>query len=288
MMDNDDYTREWKMANRQSNNILEKARNTLREIIISSIARFNFTGLEDKFLRPLFTHNVFDDQVDEFESIIVHLKQIGTFINTETLILMLEGKMPIDGRYFHLSFDDGFKNIYTNAFPILQKHKIPALFFVPSALIGANWPKTYHYCKEITHYGGTIELIDWNELRILAENGIEIGSHTRNHVCISSISQDKELLLKEIKGSKDEIENRLGRECKYISWPYGLRNSVDQASLNTMRAVGYEACFGGYRGSVKPGITNHFSIPRHYFETNWPLSHVMVFVKGRFEERCFD
>ena len=53
---------------------------------------------------------------------IVKLKSIGTFVDTDTLISMLNGNKKVDKKYFHLSFDDGFKNNFTNAFPILLKH----------------------------------------------------------------------------------------------------------------------------------------------------------------------
>lgn len=281
-MKNGEYARHWRKAVHKPKGVLGYPRSWLRSVVLSSFAMLAGKP-EDRFLRLLFTHNVFDDQGKEFETILVKCKQMGTFVDTDTCIQMIQGERPIDQRYFHLSFDDGFKNIYTNAFPILRKHAIPALYFVPSALIGADWKRAYQFCKETTRYSGTIEMISWQELDHMAANGIEIGSHTRNHVNLSALSQNPADLKEEIQGSKLEIEKGLGRECRYISWPYGVRSAIDPTSLEHARKAGYKACFGGFRGTAVPGKTELFQIPRHYFETNWPLSHVMFFAKGDLE-----
>ena len=124
----------------------------------------------------------------------------------------------------------------------------------------------------------------WDDLHAMISLGFEIGSHTRNHSCFSAISKDPALLKEEILGSKYEIEDNLGIECKYISWPYGIRDAVDPLSMEITRNSGYKACFGGYRGSIQPGSTDLFSIPRHYFETQWPIAHVKFFANGNMEK----
>ena len=67
--------------------------------------------------------------VEEFETIICYLQSIGEVIE------ILEGKRPIKLNLFHLSFDDGFNNVVTNA--LLREHGVPAAFFVPTAFISA-------------------------------------------------------------------------------------------------------------------------------------------------------
>lgn len=233
------------------------------------------------FLRGLYCHYVFDDQREQFERVIVELKKQGTFIDTDTCIDMLKGSRAIDGRYFHLSFDDGFRNIYTNAFPILKKHNIPALHCIPSALMNADWPHAAHYCLEVTRYRAVIEMCTWDDLREMAGANIEIGSHSRTHANLAKISLDRAALEDEIAGSKRDIEQHLGRECRFFSWPYGKKSDVDNNVLDAVEKIGYQACFGAYRGSIIPGKTNIMSIPRHLFEAQWPLSHVNFFASGR-------
>ena len=236
------------------------------------------------FLRGLYCHYVFDDQIEDFERLIVELKSLGRFIDTDTCLDILEGKRELDGQYFHLSFDDGFRNVYTNAAPILRKENVPAAVFVCTGLIGAGWDDTQDFCLNTGRYRGVIEMMQWDDLGKLVEDGMEIGSHTRLHARLSDISHDLGRLKNEIMGSKQELEERLGRPCRYISWPFGRRSDVDAVALQMTRKAGYRACFGAFRGSIQPLRTDPFSIPRHHFEPQWPLSHVKYFAYGNMED----
>ena len=89
----------------------------------------------------------------------------------------------------------------------------------------------------------------------------------------------------EIIGSKKELEANLDCECRYISFPYGRLSDADDASLKMVKNAGYTACFGAYRGTVRPGSTDIFSIPRHYFEVQWPIPHIKYFALGNMEVR---
>ena len=74
-----------------------------------------------------------------------------------------------------------FKNIYTNAIPILRKYNIPCLVFIPTTIIGASWEVTKNYCLNITENNGVIEMMKWEELNEMVSLGFEVGSHTKNH-----------------------------------------------------------------------------------------------------------
>ena len=56
-----------------------------------------------------------------------------------------------------------------------------------------------------------------------------------------------------------------------------------ERSLALTKAAGYEACFGAFRGSMTPGSTDLFAIPRHHFEPEWPAAHVKYFARGNME-----
>jgi peptidoglycan/xylan/chitin deacetylase (PgdA/CDA1 family) len=277
-----EYAKHWKQAAPLPFGFAGKSRAFFRNALLTAISVAN-RSLEEKFVRCLFCHYVFDDQKARFERIIMKLKDTGQFIDTHTCIQMLQGKKKIDRRYYHLSFDDGFRNLFTNALPILRKHEVPAIFFVPSSLIEASWEKTQKYCLESTGYNSTIEMFRWNDLKEIMSLGYEVGSHTKTHARFSDISHKAALLEDEILGSKIDIEAKLGNECKYISWPYGRLTDADDESLKTAKGAGYCACFGAYRGTILPGRTDLFSIPRHHFEVQWPISHIEYFARGNME-----
>ena len=136
-------------------------------------------------------------------------------------------------------------------------------------------------------YGGVIEFLEWSDILEMVSLGYEIGSHTSSHFRLSDISTNKEQLLFEVKESKLVIEKKLKIPCKYISWPFGLLSDIDKLSLEVIKQVGYEACFGLFRGSIISGKTNKFMIPRHHFEVEWPIEHIKYFLSGNMEKKVF-
>lgn len=278
-MAQNNYATQWPQAAQLPSSIKGQVRAFLRNLIISICSAVN-KGQDDTYLRCLYCHNVFDNQREDFEKLIVKLKKNGEFVNTDECIQMLNGKKKIDKRYFHLSFDDGFRNNYTNAFPILKKYNVPAIFYVPSSIIEADWESTKKYCLM---YGDVIEMMRWKDLHDLLSEGYEIGSHTKTHARFSDISNSQDLMMDEILGSKKELETNLNYECKYISWPFGKLTDADSKSLKMVKDAGYTACFGAYRGTVQPGSTDIFCIPRHQVEVQWPISHIEYFARGNME-----
>lgn len=230
-------------------------------------------------LRLLFCHFVFDDQKDAFERQILALKQEGQFISGAEVLQVLSGQKPLAGPLFHLSFDDGFANVLSNAWPILRKHKVPATFFVPSGLIEADEEAQTDFFIR-SKYSHLVAFAKWDELKRARDEGMEIGSHTRTHARFSDMSGNPTLMEEEIAGSKTEIEKKLGAPCPFISWPYGKIEDADPRSLSFVKAAGYAACFGAFRGRVEVKKTNRFSIPRHHFEPHWPLRHLLYFARG--------
>lgn len=276
------YASQWRQAVSRPTGIRARCRQILRDAALSLSATTDRTT-EPAFLRCLYCHYVFDDQRTEFERIIRALKGMGEFIGTDRCLRMLRGEEKVDRPYFHLSFDDGFRNNLTNAVPILRTLDVPAIFFVPSAMIEADRETAQSYCLNVTHYRAPIEMLTWKDLNNMLAMGFEIGSHTRTHARFSAISADPKQMEDEIAGSKKELEDRLEVPCPYISWPYGKMTDADGASLGMVRKAGYSACFGAYRGTIRPGTTDPFCIPRHHFEAQWPLSHVTYFARGKRE-----
>jgi peptidoglycan/xylan/chitin deacetylase (PgdA/CDA1 family) len=263
-----------------------RTRRVARHVTLSALSLFDRTR-QPRFLRLLYCHFVFSDQKGKFERIIRALSNQGTFVTTDTCVDMLEEKREIDGRYYHLSFDDGLRNIVTNALPVLSKLHVPAMIFVPTSLVGADWETAREYCLNTTLYPAPIELADWQDLKESVQEGFEVGSHTRTHANLAAISSNPTLLRDEVAGSKEDIEQKLGVECKYISWTFGRLRDINDTALDAVREAGYRACFGAYRGSVEPGKTNRFKIPRHQFEVHWPFSHTQYFANGRMEREMW-
>ncbi len=281
-MTNDKFAHLVRQATPLPAGIVSKSRAALRSAILHAFATVN-RSTADTFLRCLYCHYVFDDQIEQFEKIISRLKTQGEFVTTDDCVEMIKGTKQIDGKYFHLSFDDGFRNNFLNALPILEKHKVPAIFFVPSSLVSAGLEEMTRYCLETTNNLGVIETLKWSDLEKMLSLGYDVGSHTKTHARFSEISHSQSLLEDEIIGSKHVLETHLNYECKYISWPYGRVSDSDEVSLEMAKSAGYEACFGAFRGTVVSKETELFRIPRHHFEVEWPLRHIEFFARGNME-----
>lgn len=276
------YAVNWQNAVEKPVGIRGQIRAAIRHATVSVSSLISHSQ-SDRFLRCLTCHYVFDDQRKQFETLIQALTGIGRFVDTSTCVRMLQGEAPIDGRYFHLSFDDGFRNVVTNAFPILSTYSVPAIFFVPTALIGAQWEEARFYCIETTKYRDVIQLASWQDLAELNRDLFEVGSHTKSHIRASHTSARLHELQEELTDSKKEIERRLGTDCKYLAWPFGKTGDVDQSSLLAAKTAGYSAAFSVERGSIRTGISDPFFLPRHHFEPQWPLSHILYFSRGNME-----
>ncbi len=234
-------------------------------------------------LRLLYCHYVFADQRKKFDSILRYLQSIGEFVSTDQVLDVLHGRSPLLRNSFHLSFDDGLKNVVVNALPILRDRGIPAILFVPTALVSTPNDKCSGIRRILATGNAKAEIVTWSDLEAARAAGFDVGSHTRTHArlsgglsCVSDVEH-------EVFGSKADIERQLGAKCSYMSWPFGGLQDVDDDVLDVIKNAGYKACFGAFRGRIQPGVTNVFCIPRHHFEPEWPLSHVKCFALGAWE-----
>ena len=245
--------------------VAQRVREKARHLTLSMMGAFT-APQNRRFLRPLYFHGVPEDHAQNFASMIERLGRHGSFVDTDTCLSMLGGRTPIQGRYFHLSFDDGRRDFIHHAAPILKRLSVPAMIFVSTSRVGADEG-----------------VLSWDDLRQLQSWGFEIGSHTRTHAKLGDLA-DPVRLEEEIAGSKRDLEEKLGSECRYIAWPYGRKCDIREAALAAIVKAGYHGCFGGFRGSVKAGKTNPFSIPRHHLEADWPWQHVRYFAYGYWEK----
>jgi hypothetical protein len=271
------YATQWQTAAESPRGCFRKMRQTLRGLYLDLVSAVPI-GFPDRFLKCLCCHYVFDNQLKEFESLIIELKEHGTFVRSEDCIEMARGRRRVDQCYLHLTFDDGLRNVVKNAFPILARHEVPATFFVPSGMVGASFDTAERFCRR-ERYRSTSEFATWEDLKALDPALVTIGSHTKNHIRLSDISVDPVRLRDELSGSKSEIEDRLGRECTLFAWPRGQRPDIDVVSLTMAKQVGYQAAFGAFGGSVVSRTPDTFVIPRQHFEVQWPRRHVMYLIR---------
>ncbi len=132
-----------------------------------------------------------------------------------------------------ITFDDGFRDFYQYAYPILSEYDFKATMYLPTAYIG----ETAGTFKEQ-------ECLTWNEIRELHRNRIEFGSHTVTHPQLASLGPDA--VRYEVDASKKMIEDRLGYPVRSFAYPYAFPEA-DRTFTARLRGFLQEA---GYDNGV--------------------------------------
>jgi peptidoglycan/xylan/chitin deacetylase (PgdA/CDA1 family) len=137
-----------------------------------------------------------------------------------------------------ITFDDAYRSVIERALPILDAAGAVATVFAPTAFVGSvravRWPGVEHWSG--TEHEDELAPMSWSELAVLADAGWEIGSHSHTHPRLVELDDDG--LSAELRESKLEIEQALGRPCRSLAYPYG---SCDPRVVAAAAAAGYKA-----------------------------------------------
>jgi len=132
-----------------------------------------------------------------------------------------------------ITFDDGFRNFYTHAFPILMDRGFRATLFLASGLVRE---------RPLRHNGH--EYLTWNEVRELHANGTRIGSHTVSHPTLYRVNRSE--IEHEVRDSKQTIEDHIGERVRSFSYPFAFPEH-DREFTSRMREL---LCTHGYACGV--------------------------------------
>ena len=191
-----------------------------------------------------------------------------------------------------MSFDDGWRENYTNVLPILEKYKIPAIFFVSTAPIETGtfwWTKAERNLHQLNIHNPrclweipnkerkerlanineniTIrEALTLEELQVLARcKYVTIGNHTDDHInCINCSEQE---LIQEIENANNKIKNWTGISVNDFSYPGGYR---DKNAIEVIKQLNFRL---GVSTESKLGTSKHdiHNFPRTSIK-NMPVS----------------
>lgn len=169
------------------------------------------------------TPYMFDKQMEYLQIHGYHALSIDDFEN----ILLYNKEMP--EKPILITFDDGYRDAYTEAYPILKKHNLKGVNFVITGFVG-----------------GPIYLT-WDEIDEMEKSGVfSFASHTVNHFALTYGSDEK--IMYELTKSKKDLETHLGHEIRWIAYPYG---NVDAHVMNLVPKAGYKDAFGTNSGTYQ-------------------------------------
>jgi peptidoglycan/xylan/chitin deacetylase (PgdA/CDA1 family) len=136
-----------------------------------------------------------------------------------------------------VTFDDGFASVFEFAEPILTRLGLPGTVFVPTAFMTKRQHLSWQGIEAWLGSPDEDELccMTWEEVGQLADRGWEIGSHTRSHPHLTTLSDPE--LREEMRGSFEQCSMHLGRPCRSIAYPYG---DVDVRVAAFAKEAGYQ------------------------------------------------
>jgi len=143
----------------------------------------------------------------------LHRNGYGTLRLSDAAGFVREGK-PLPEKSFVLTFDDGYENVYGGAFPVLRKYRMTATVF-----LAVGDTENRGGLDRLAPLGGR-RMLSWGEIREMKDAGIDFGAHTITHPDLTAI--DTAGVEREIRGSKEIIENNLGEPVLTFAYPYGL------------------------------------------------------------------
>ncbi|HEY3856748.1 MAG TPA: polysaccharide deacetylase family protein [Verrucomicrobiae bacterium] len=151
-----------------------------------------------------------------------------------------DGKHPPEKTVI-ITFDDGLRDFYTNAFPVLQEHSLHATVFLATDYIGVS-----------RHSLNKNECLTWSEIREMSKSGIRFGSHGVSHGDLAHLPQVE--VMRELGVSKAEIERQSGSSVQAFSYPHDFP-AKDAASAKSFRDLlvkaGYTCCVTRELGRVR-------------------------------------
>ena len=161
---------------------------------------------------------------------------------------------------FSISFDDNyrFQVIYAN--PLVNLHHYKATYFIVTNRVGKGWAP------------------GWDTLTMLASQGHEIGSHSKNHADFNFLSQFPQYadsMKHEFRDSRDTINARIpSQKCVTFAWPGG---AVNDSAISVSRNY-YMACRGSSNFWEDSVPYNYYNLYSHHIYHDTPLTEVNTFI----------
>lgn len=142
--------------------------------------------------------------------------------------------------------DDAFRSFYDVGMPIIRQYGIPVTLFVNTAAVGSSG------------------YLNWQELKELAAEGVEIGNHTDTHPYLvekkstETYAQWKQRIRQDILKSQQKFEKNLGNRPTLFAYPFG---EYSDAVIEIVKELGFKTAFAQQSGVIY-SAHNRYNLPR--------------------------
>lgn len=156
---------------------------------------------------------------------------------------------PASERTMVVTFDDAHRSVLEVAAPVMARLGIPGTVYVPTDYATSQEPMAWDGYDDWlgTEHEHELNCMTWDELRGLASEGWEIGSHTCSHPRLSRLADSD--LVTELAESRARCEEEIGLPCRSIAYPY---SDYDDRVVRAARDAGYALATTVPRASRQP------------------------------------
>ena len=154
--------------------------------------------------------------------------------------------LPKNGRWACVTFDDGYSDNYTLAYPLLKRLGVPFTIYVTTGFIDNRLPMWWYPDKCLGMSTEELKAIDADPL-------CTIGAHTVSHLKLDTLTREEQY--REIADSKQTLEALLGHNIKHFSFPHGAHNAD---TLDICRQLGFHTVAQSWGGPVRKGV--HYDV----------------------------
>lgn len=170
---------------------------------------------------------------ERFYAQMQYLHKSGRAVISLAELLTRMKRNELKGGEVVITFDDGYRDNYTTAFPVLKEFGFPATIFVTTGLVGKKDERG-------------MEMLTIEEIKELHDSGlVDIAPHSVMHKKLAKLQRTE--MKKEITDSKQYIEGLLGKTCDLFAYPYGNYNSE---TISVVKESGFQAAFTVEEGTV--------------------------------------
>jgi peptidoglycan/xylan/chitin deacetylase (PgdA/CDA1 family) len=244
-------------------------------------------GLQRRVFRPharaINYHAAHPEHLANFEAQVDWYARNYVSLGMKDLLDLQRGVWPHSRPGLILSFDDGLREAFDHAVPILDRHGFRAWFFVPTKFVDTPPAEQRAFAArhDITAPAPASDpriALTWDEIRELDRRGHVIGSHTCTHHRMVSTTP-VESVRSEIFDSKRILERQLGHEVPIFCWVGGEEETYSAEAAGAIRDAGYRIAFQTHSSVIRPGANLH-QIQRTNIEAWDPLSLVRFQLSG--------
>ena len=190
---------------------------------------------------------------DQFDTYCRYLSDHFDVVPFDEIVSRLAEGRGLDG-HVAITFDDGYRDNHEVAAPILEKHGLPATFFVTTGFIEsevvAPWDASLSPAPA---------WMSWDQVRSLKSSGFSIGGHTVDHVDLGAASEA--LADQQLKTCRQTLHERLGEPPDLFAYPFGGPAHMSEANRALVREAGFRCCASCHGGLVSQ-TSDPFALPR--------------------------